>query len=209
MRNSAITKANILRAAEEEFSAKGLYGARVEEIANKAHSNKRMIYEYYGNKEELYKSVIESVYTRLSEREELVLREIDDCETAIETIVKMYYDFLGSDRNFVNIVMWENLNKAHYMAQSEKLSDLKNPLITSMYQILEKGKKENKFRKDIDAKQLSLLLITLTFSYFSNIYTLSQLMKCDMTEEVNMQKHMEIVAQMIINYMTDRGEETL
>ncbi len=209
MRNSAITKANILRAAEEEFSAKGLYGARVEEIANKAHSNKRMIYEYYGNKEELYKCVIESVYTRLSEREELVLREIDDCETAIETIVKMYYDFLGSDRNFVNIVMWENLNKAHYMAQSEKLSDLKNPLITSMYQILEKGKKENKFRKDIDAKQLSLLLITLTFSYFSNIYTLSQLMKCDMTEEVNMQKHMEIVAQMIINYMTDRGEETL
>lgn len=209
MRNSAITKANILRAAEEEFSAKGLYGARVEEIANKAHSNKRMIYEYYGNKEELYKSVIESVYTRLSEREELVLREIDDCETAIETIVKMYYDFLGSDRNFVNIVMWENLNKAHYMAQSEKLSGLKNPLITSMYQILEKGKKENKFRKDIDAKQLSLLLITLTFSYFSNIYTLSQLMKCDMTEEVNMQKHMEIVAQMIINYMTDRGEETL
>ena len=209
MRNSAITKANILRAAEEEFSAKGLYGARVEEIANKAHSNKRMIYEYYGNKEELYKSVIESVYTRLSEREELVLREIDDCETAIETIVKMYYDFLGTDRNFVNIVMWENLNKAHYMAQSEKLSDLKNPLITSMYQILEKGKKENKFRKDIDAKQLSLLLITLTFSYFSNIYTLSQLMKCDMTEEVNMQKHMEIVAQMIINYMTDRGEETL
>ena len=207
MRNSAVTKASILRAAEEEFSAKGLYGARVEEIANRAKSNKRMIYEYYGNKEELYKSVIESVYARLSEREMSVLQENNDCEAAVESIIRMYYDFLSNDRNFVNIIMWENLNQAHYMKQSPNLSGLKNPLITVLHKILEKGKAENKFRKDVDAEHLSIMLITLTFSYFSNIYTLSHLMKIDMTEESRMHEHMNVVKKMLIDYIKEDSEE--
>ena len=78
MRNAAVTKANILKAAEEEFSAKGLYGARIEEIAKKSGSNKRMIYEYYGNKEDLYIVVLENAYKRLGEKEELLFENEKD-----------------------------------------------------------------------------------------------------------------------------------
>ena len=45
------TKMNILRAAEEIFAAKGLDGARVDEIAAAAGANNRMLYAYYGSKE--------------------------------------------------------------------------------------------------------------------------------------------------------------
>ena len=201
MRNAAVTKANILKAAEEEFSAKGIYGARIEEIAKKSGSNKRMIYEYYGNKEELYTVVLENAYKRLGEREEILLEHVTDCKKAIEDILRMYYDFLKNDENFVNLIMWENLNKAEYMKNSDKLSTVKNPLIESLHKILEKGKKEKLFREDINEEQLAILLITSSFSYFSNVHTLSYLMKTDLTDKEKMENRVEMVVKMILDYI--------
>ena len=44
------TKKKILIAAEEAFAQKGFYGARIDEIAQNAGVNKRLIYEYFGKK---------------------------------------------------------------------------------------------------------------------------------------------------------------
>lgn len=59
------SKQDILNAAEIEFSEKGFYGARVDEIAERANINKRMIYAYFGDKESLYKQVLFQVYARM------------------------------------------------------------------------------------------------------------------------------------------------
>ena len=201
MRNAAVTKANILRAAEEEFSEKGIYGARVEEIAKKSGSNKRMIYEYYGNKEDLYMVVLENAYNRLSEKEEFIFHHVTDCEKAVEDIIRMYYDFLANDEKFVNMIMWENLNRAEYMKRSESFGTLKNPLLTSLHKILEKGKKEKIFRDDINEEQLAVLFITSSFSYFSNVHTLSYLMKTDLTDTEKMEKRVEMVVKMILDFI--------
>ena len=56
------TREAILVAAQHEFAAKGLSGGRVDEIARRAHANKRMIYHYFGNKEGLYLAALERVY---------------------------------------------------------------------------------------------------------------------------------------------------
>jgi len=56
------TRAAILAAATEELAAKGLDGARVDAIAERARVNKRMIYHYFGDKEGLYLAVIEATY---------------------------------------------------------------------------------------------------------------------------------------------------
>ena len=202
MRNAAVTKANILKAAEEEFSAKGIYGARIEEIAKKSGSNKRMIYEYYGNKEELYTVVLENAYKRLGEREEILLENVTDCKKAIEDILRMYYDFLKNDESFVNLIMWENLNKAEYMKNSDKLSTVKNPLIESLHKILEKGKEDGVFRKDIDEEQIAVLLITISFSYFSNVHTLSHLMNVNFSDEKMMENRVNMVVEMINKYIS-------
>ena len=202
MRNATVTKANILKAAEEEFSAKGIYGARIEEIAKKSGSNKRMIYEYYGNKEDLYTIVLENAYKRLGEKEAILLENVTDCKKAIEDILRMYYDFLKNDESFVNLIMWENLNKAEYMKKSDKLTSVKNPLIESLHKILEKGKEEGIFRKDIDEEQVAVLLITISFSYFSNVHTLSHLMNVDFSEENMMEKRVNMVVEMVNNYIS-------
>ena len=55
----------ILEAAKQEFAAHGLAGARVDRIASKAGANKRMLYYYFGNKDDLFLAVLEAP-TRIS-----------------------------------------------------------------------------------------------------------------------------------------------
>jgi AcrR family transcriptional regulator len=61
-RDADATKARILEAAKAEFARLGLGGARVDEIADKARANKRMIYHYFGSKEDLFTAVLEEAY---------------------------------------------------------------------------------------------------------------------------------------------------
>ena len=44
------TREDILDVAYHEFSEKGLAGARIDEIAEKTHTSKRMIYYHFGSK---------------------------------------------------------------------------------------------------------------------------------------------------------------
>jgi AcrR family transcriptional regulator len=55
--DSTATRARLLDAAFEEFAQHGLAGARVDRIAEAAQANKRLIYVYYGNKEQLFDAV--------------------------------------------------------------------------------------------------------------------------------------------------------
>ena len=49
-----VTRNDILEVAAREFADKGLAGARIDEIADKTSSSKRMIYYYFGGKDGLY-----------------------------------------------------------------------------------------------------------------------------------------------------------
>ena len=68
-RNPDDTKRRILAAAKAEFAKKGLGGARVDDIAARAKANKRMMYHYFGNKEDLFSHVVEDAYGEFRERE--------------------------------------------------------------------------------------------------------------------------------------------
>ena len=101
---STQTKQAILKAAEEEFSEKGIYGARVDEIAAKAKINKGMIYQYFGNKEELYKTVLKNVYDRLGDSEDLVICNQKNCISEITDLVRTYFYFLRDNPSYVRMV---------------------------------------------------------------------------------------------------------
>lgn len=64
-RDSAATRARVLDAAVEEFSRRGLAGARVDRIAANAPANKRAIYDYFGDKETLFDAAVATMVERL------------------------------------------------------------------------------------------------------------------------------------------------
>jgi len=57
-RDAAATQQRIIDAATDEFAAHGISGARVDEIAAKADVNKRMLYYYFGSKEQLFREIL-------------------------------------------------------------------------------------------------------------------------------------------------------
>jgi TetR/AcrR family transcriptional regulator len=199
-RNSQKSREDILRAAEIKFAEKGIYGTRVDDIAKEANINKRMLYEYFGNKEDLYRAVLVEVYSRLSKEEMTLLSEDIDCIEAVKKIIKLYFDFLKNNPTYVNLILWENLNKGKYIEDID-FSNIKDPAFALFSEVINRGKKEGIFRKEVDNEQAILSLLTYSFSYFSNRYTLSKLLGKRIDTEESIKKRIETVTEMFLRYL--------
>lgn len=199
-RDSQKSREDILMAAEMEFAEKGIYGTRVDEIASRANINKRMIYEYFGSKEELYKAVLVTVYSRLSRKEMDVLCENISCTEAIKKIIKLYFEFLRDNPTYVSLILWENLNKGKYI-QGIDFKNIKDPAIELLKRIINRGIAEKTFRADVDTDQVILSILTYSFSYFSNRYTLSKILSRKLDAEGNIEKRIEDVTGMFLTYL--------
>ncbi|MGO4379508.1 TetR family transcriptional regulator [Pseudoduganella sp. RAF53_2] len=66
-RNAEETRKKILASATAEFAQFGIAGARVDRIAATAGCNKAMLYAYFGNKEQLFDAVFESIISEVLE----------------------------------------------------------------------------------------------------------------------------------------------
>ena len=200
LRKSEITKSKILRAAEAEFSEKGIWGARIDAIAESAGINKRMIYEHYISKEELYKTVLKEVYGRLAECEREFFAKDLSPEAALRNVVHVYFAFLEKNPSFVRILMWENLNNARYIDAVDPAT-LKNPAIEYIVAQIKRGKDKGVFRYDADEYQLTLSLLNFEFSYFVNIHTMSYVLKTELSEASEISKRADFISDMIIKYL--------
>ena len=69
-RDAERTRAELLAVATEVFAESGFSGARVDEIAERTRTTKRMIYYYFGGKEQLYMAVLENAYRGIREAEQ-------------------------------------------------------------------------------------------------------------------------------------------
>lgn len=200
MKKSEITRQKILDAGEKAFSEKGLFGSRVDEISADAGINKRMIYEHFGSKENLYIAVLEMVYRRMADTEkELLIRELNPIE-AIKAVISHYFSFLSQNSSFVKMVMWENINEAQFLKQSEAGS-IKGTAIEVMRSKIEQGIKLGLFRPDIDVVPVVVCINMFCFSCFSNVYTMANIMKTDFTDSSTLEIYRGIVTEMILNYL--------
>lgn len=199
-RNPDKSKAAILLSAEHEFAQKGFFGARVDEIAAKAQINKRMIYAYFGDKEELYNQVLLNTYSKMEEVEsDLVKQNLQGTEL-VEKIISTYFDFLYNNPNFVSILMWENLNKGNYLKKIENTT-IERKTILYFINAIENGKSCGIFKNGIDSYQVVLSMITTCFANFSNQYTLSKLFNTDLTNKEIIDKRKQHTIELITSYL--------
>lgn len=199
-KKSEITKSKILAAAENEFSEKGYFGARIDEIAESAGVNKRMIYEHFENKDGLYQKVLMSVYEKLAIEERAFFVDKLDPKLAIKNIVYVYFKFLEATPSFVRILMWENLNNAEGLSRDE-VRKLKEPTINYIKEQILRGKAQGVFKEDADEYQITVSLMNFGFSYFSNMHTLSAIFNKDMSSGGEIMKRADFVSNMILEYL--------
>jgi len=172
-RNPEKTTQDILEAARAEFVEHGLDGARIDRIAERAGANKRLIYHYIGNKDELYARVLLDAYRDIRARErELQLTDLPPL-AAMDKLVGFTFDHFQAKPWFLRLLANENLHRAAFVSQMPEVRELTSPIIGQLRIILRAGEECGEFRKGVDPEQLYISIIGLSYFFFSNIHTLS------------------------------------
>ena len=173
VRDAERTRQAILAAAEEEFAEKGLAGARVDAIADRAGTNKQMIYYYFESKETLYQLVLEQAYGAMREAErDLHLLDLEPLE-AIRRLVEFKCDYDFAHPRFIRLLAVENLQNAAFLIRSQELTAMHDTLIATLETILARGVASGEIKPGIEPLQLYITLSSLSYFYLSNAATLS------------------------------------
>jgi AcrR family transcriptional regulator len=170
-RDAEQTRKRILDAATVEFARKGLGGARVDAIALRSKSNKRMIYHYFGSKEQLFKEVIEAAYVGIrSAEQKLHLDELEPVE-AISTLVRFTWSYYLQHPEFLTLVNSENLHRAKHMKTSDVIRAVSGKFVQMVAEILDRGVATGVFRAGIDPVQLNITIAAIGYYYLTNRFT--------------------------------------
>jgi AcrR family transcriptional regulator len=174
------TQRNIIEVATAEFAEYGLAGARIDEIAAKTKSSKRMIYYYFGDKEGLYLRVLEAAYSKVRATEATL--HLDDLEPveALRKLVEFTFDHHNANEPFIRLVMIENIHHGEYLSRSKAIQALNVTAIDTISRLYERGVKSGVFRPGLDPIDLHWQISALCFFNVSNRATFSKIFSRDL-----------------------------
>ncbi|HEY9012151.1 MAG TPA: TetR/AcrR family transcriptional regulator [Devosia sp.] len=200
-RDAERTKAEILKAARDEFSEQGFTGARVDSIAARAKANKRLLYHYFGNKEALYSAVLLDAYHEIRRGErELRISQYDPVE-AVDRIIRFTFRHFLANPWFPRLLAVENLQNARFVKQIKNVEEIRSPIVGELREIVKRGHEEGIFRTDVDPMQLYISIISLCYFYVSNMATLSVVFGKDLSQFALIQDREAQAVQMVIDYL--------
>jgi AcrR family transcriptional regulator len=86
-RRARVSPDQILSAAALEFAERGYAGARVDRIARRAAVNKAMLYYHFKSKQQLYRTMLRQMFTRLAERLQAIARSTASPPVKIDRVI--------------------------------------------------------------------------------------------------------------------------
>jgi TetR/AcrR family transcriptional regulator len=160
------TKRKILAAALQEFSAKGIDGARVDAIAARARVNKQLLYYYFDSKDGLFRAVLRE---RLAERApEVALAD----RTGPERLAALQ-DRLSGAPDWIRLLTWEALERS---GRGPVEREARRATLEQWVAAVEAAQAEGALPGSLDARQLVLaelgmVLLPLAFPQLTRLVT--------------------------------------
>ena len=174
------TRQAILKAATRIFAKSGFDGGRIDSISKASRTHDRMIYYYFGSKENLFIEVLKTVYQQMNEAEAKLCIDLSDPVRALTRLVHFMWHHYLEHPEFLTLLNTENLHRGKYLKKSARFHELLPPGIAMLESILEKGVEQGIFRDDMGARDLYISIASLGYFYLSNRYTLSAFLDQDM-----------------------------
>ena len=201
LQNPVGTQKNIIEVATREFAEYGLAGARIDEIAAKTKSSKRMIYYYFRDKEGLYLRVLEAAYSKVRAIEATL--HLDDLEplAALRKLVEFTFDHHNSNEHFIRLVMIENIHHGEYLARSKAIQSLNVTAIDSLSRLYERGLSAGTFRPGLDPIDLHWQISALCFFNVSNRATFSKIFGRDLGTNAALARLREDAVEMVLRFV--------
>jgi AcrR family transcriptional regulator len=204
VRDAERTKADILAVATAEFADRGYAGARINEIADKTSTTKRMIYYYFGGKEGLYIAVLEQAYSRIRTLEqELDVEHLDPVE-AVRELCALTFDHHEAHPEFIRLVSVENIHHAEHLVRSSVLSGLANPAVDVLGTILDRGWAAGVFREDVDALDVHQFISAYCIFRTANRHTFGAIFSRDMLEPRRREHQRRMLGDAVVAWLTAR-----
>lgn len=200
------TKLEILAVATQEFADRGFAGARVDEIAGRTRTTKRMIYYYFGSKELLYIAALEKAYEAIRITEQSVDIENLDPVAAVRKLAELTFDRHEASPNFSRLVSHENMQRAKFIKAGGGFPGLDRPVIKMLRHALEQGRAQGVFRRDIDVFDVHMLISSFCFFRINNQYTFMANFGRNLVEPARRAMYRQMIGDVVVQYLTSAPE---
>ncbi len=195
------TRRDLIDAAIAEFSEKGFSGGRVDDIAARTRTTKRMIYYYFGSKERLYAAVLEELYGGMRNAEQaLPLARLPPL-LALQRLVETTFDHHAAHPEFVRLVSVENIHEARNVAASPEIIKRNAAVIGTLRDLVARGENEGAFRPGLDALDLHMLISSFCFYRVSNRHTLAAIFGRDPLAPESVAAHRRMIVEAVLRYV--------
>ncbi|WP_433383422.1 TetR/AcrR family transcriptional regulator [Actinoplanes sp. CA-142083] len=201
-RDAERTRAEILTVATAEFADRGYDGARVDEIAARTSTTKRMIYYYFGGKRQLYVAALESAYARIREAEQQVSVDHLSPADAIRRIAEVTFDHHEANPDFIRLVSIENIHRAEHIARLPEIVRINTPAVLLLDRILSRGRETGEFRTDVDAIDVHLMISAFCFFRVANQHTFGAIFGRDLLDPARRDHYRQMLSDMVVAHLT-------
>ncbi|OAP49837.1 TetR family transcriptional regulator [Sinorhizobium saheli] len=205
IRNPEQTKSRIIEFAIEEFTERGLDGARIDAIAEQSGTNKSLIYKYFNSKEDLYTASLARTYEKLRASQHEIDLDDPDPLVCIEQLVERTFDTFANNPRIVRMLTHENVLNARFLKETLSVKLLYTPLLEKMEKVVRSGQEQGLFRPDIDLKHLYISISALGYFYFSNMHTLGIVLEKDLAKSDAVATQRRMAVEMTIGYLRKPG----
>jgi AcrR family transcriptional regulator len=176
----------------------------MESIAARTDTSKATIFYYFGSKENLYRTVLERVYTEIRKTEEsLNLAKMPPLE-ALRCLIEETFDFDERYPDFVRLVAIENLHGAKFLQDISSLPQRRAVVEETITDILDRGRKEGIFRDDVSWMDVHMLISAQCFFRVSNRASFKAVFKHDLGEPSLRAKHKKLICDSVTRMLESR-----
>jgi AcrR family transcriptional regulator len=202
VRDAERTRAEIVEVATHEFADQGYAGARVDEIAAKTRTTKRMIYYYFGGKEGLYLAVLEQAYQHIRALEQKL--DVDHLEPveALRKLAELTFDHHEQHQDFVRLVAIENIHYAQHLLKSEVRDGLAAPALEVLTRIMGRGVAAGLFRDDVDALDVHQVISAFCIFRGANRYTFRAIFDRDLLDPSRRAHQRQMIGDLVVAHVT-------
>jgi len=152
------TELKIFEAARNVFQSKGLEGARMQEIADKAEINKSMLHYYYRSKEKLFEKVYQLSIVKVLPQIVSLLNEDLPLEQKLRNFVSKYLEVIKANPDIPLFVLHE-LNKNPTRLKNFMLNEIGKKIQPFLNQLKKESEKGNIV--DLPPEQIMVNIMSL------------------------------------------------
>ena len=201
-RNAERTQAEILEVATVEFAHRGFAGARVDEIAARTSTTKRMIYYYFGGKEQLYLAVLERAFEAIRPRPAPAGELSPEPLTMVREVAARAFEQFRRNPDMVRLMVIENVHGARYLADSIGARPTPDFGLAQLEAALAAGAEQGTIRAGVSPGDILMIVNSFCSYRIANRYTYQHLTGLDLLDPQAVENQRQMLDDLLVGYLT-------